>query len=54
MNLADLGTLTINRIQEEAGPGDTDLPTFDKLANATPIQAQAFSLLGVKVQLPDL
>jgi transposase len=48
--LADLATLTINRIQ----PGDKGLPTFDKLANPTPIQTQAFSLLGVKLQLPKM
>jgi hypothetical protein len=46
--LADLATLTINRIQ----PGDPDLPTFDKFTNPTPIQKQAFSLLGIKLQLP--
>jgi transposase len=46
--LTDLATLTINRIQ----PGDTDLPTFDKLANPTPIQSQALSLLGITLQLP--
>ena len=46
--LTDLATLTINRIQ----PGDPDLPTFDKLANPTPIQSQALSLLGITLQLP--
>jgi transposase len=46
--LSDLATLTINRIQ----PGDPDLPTFDKLSNPTPIQTQALSLLGIKLQLP--
>jgi transposase len=48
--LADLATLTINRIQ----PGDSDLPTFDKLANPTPIQSQALSLLDIKLQLPNM
>jgi transposase len=48
--LADLATLTINRIQ----PADPDLPTFDKLANPTLIQTQALSLLGIKLQLPNL
>ena len=46
--LTDLATLTINRIQ----PGDPDLPTFNKLANPTPIQSQALSLLGITLQLP--
>jgi len=48
--LGDLATLTINRIQ----PGDPDLPTFDKLSNPTPIQTEAFSLLGIKLQLPKV
>jgi transposase len=48
--LADLATLTINRIQ----PGDPDLPAFDKLANPTPIQTKALSLLGIKLRLPTL
>jgi transposase len=46
--LADLATLTLNRIQ----PGDSDLPAFHKLSNPTPIQTQAFSLLGLKLQTP--
>jgi transposase len=48
--LADLATLTLNRIQ----PGDPDLPTFDKLANPTPIQTKALSLLGIKLRIPTL
>ena len=46
--LADLATLTINQIQ----PGDASSPSFHKLANPTPIQKKAFSLLGIKLQLP--
>jgi transposase len=46
--LGDLATLTLNRIQ----PGDLDLPAFQKLSNPTPIQTEAFSLLGVTLQLP--
>jgi transposase len=46
--LADLATLTLNRIQ----PGDPDLPTFQKLSNPTPIHTEALSLLGVKLHLP--
>jgi transposase len=46
--LADLATLTLNRIQ----PGDPDLPAFQKLSNPTLIHTEAFSLLGVKLQLP--
>jgi transposase len=48
--LADLATLTLNRIQ----PGDPALPTFCKLTNPTPIQKKAFSLLGLKLQLPKV
>jgi hypothetical protein len=46
--LADLATLTLNRIQ----PVDPALPSFCKLTNLTPIQKQAFSLLGIKLHLP--
>jgi transposase len=46
--LADLATLTINQIQ----PGDASSPSFHKLANPTPIQKKAFSLLGITLQLP--
>jgi transposase len=46
--LADLATLTLNRIQ----PGDPDLPAFQKLSNPTPIHTEALSLLGVKLRLP--
>ena len=46
--LSDLATLTINQIQT----GNTSLPTFNKLTNPTPLQKKAFSLLGLKLQLP--
>jgi transposase len=46
--LSDLATLTINQIQ----PGNASLPTFNKLTNPTPLQKKAFSLLGLKLQLP--
>jgi transposase len=45
--LADLATLTLNRIQTGAG-----LPSFLKLTTPTPLQKQAFTLLGIKLQLP--
>ena len=46
--LSDLATLTINQIQT----GNATLPTFNKLTNPTPLQKKAFSLLGLKLQLP--
>ena len=46
--LSDLATLTINQIQ----PGNASLPTFNKLTNPTPLQKKAFSLLGLRLQLP--
>ena len=46
--LSDLATLTINRIQT----GNASLPAFNKLTNPTPLQKKAFSLLGIRLQLP--
>jgi len=46
--LSDLATLTINQIQT----GNTSLPAFNKLTNPTPLQKKAFSLLGIRLQLP--
>jgi hypothetical protein len=46
--LADLATLTLNRIQ----PANRTVPAFDKLATPTPLQLQAFSLLGLKIEAP--
>ena len=46
--LSDLATLTINQIQ----PGNASLPTFHKLTNPTPLQKKAFSLLGIRLELP--
>jgi len=46
--LSDLATLTINQIQ----PGNASLPTFNKLTNPTPLQKKAFSLLGLRLELP--
>jgi len=46
--LADLATLTLNQIQ----PGNASLPSFNKLTNPTPLQKKAFSLLGLRLQLP--
>jgi transposase len=46
--LADLATLTINRVQ----PANQTVPAFDKLAVPTPLQQRAFALLGVKVAVP--
>jgi transposase len=46
--LSDLATLTINQIQT----GNASSPTFNKLTNPTPLQKKAFSLLGLKLQLP--
>jgi len=48
--LADLATLTLNQIQ----PGNVGLPSFHKLTRPTPVQKRAFSLLGLKLQLPKL
>lgn len=46
--LSDLATLTINQIQ----PGNASLSPFNKLTNPTPLQKKAFSLLGLRLQLP--
>ena len=46
--LSDLATLTINQIQT----GNASLPAFNKLTNPTPLQKKAFSLLGIRLQLP--
>jgi transposase len=46
--LADLATLTINRVQ----PGNKIVPAFDKLANPTPLQQRAFALLGLRIGVP--
>ena len=46
--LSDLATLTINQIQT----GNASLPDFNKLTNPTPLQKKAFSLLGIRLQLP--
>jgi hypothetical protein len=46
--LADLATLTINRVQ----PANQAAPAFDKLAVPTSLQQRAFSLLGIKVAVP--
>jgi transposase len=46
--LSDLATLTVNQIQ----PGNPTLPSFNKLTNPTPLQKKAFSLLGLRLQLP--
>jgi transposase len=48
--LADLATLTINRIQ----PQPHTLPAFDKLTRPTLIQKQTFQLLGLTLKLPKL
>ena len=46
--LADLSTLALNQIQTPA----VAVPTFYKLTTPTPVQKKAFSLLGVRLQLP--
>lgn len=46
--LADLATLTINRVQ----PANKILPAFDKLANPTPLHKRAFALLGLRIDIP--
>jgi transposase len=46
--LADLATLTINRVQ----PANQAVPAFHKLAVPTPLQQRAFALLGIKVTVP--
>jgi transposase len=46
--LADLATLTLNRIQ----PSNKNVPAFDKLANPTPLHERAFALLGLKIRVP--
>jgi hypothetical protein len=45
--LADLATLTLNRIQ----PRNKALPAFEKLATPTSLQLTAFDLLGVTPKL---
>ena len=45
--LSDLKTLCLNRIQ----PTDTHVPAFNKLTTPTPLQRQAFELLGVSPRL---
>jgi len=45
--LADLGTICVNRIQ----PTDPDLAAFDMVTTPTPLQRQAFQLLGVSHRL---
>lgn len=46
--LADLATLTINRVQ----PANQAVPPFEKFAVPTPVQQRAFALLGVKISGP--
>jgi transposase len=46
--LADLATLTINRIQ----PAHSIVPAFDKLASPTALHKRAFALLGLSVAIP--
>jgi transposase len=46
--LADLATLTINRVQ----PANKIVPAFDKLTNPTPLHERAFALLGLKIGVP--
>ena len=46
--LADLATLTINRIQ----PASKIVPAFDKLATPTPLHERAFALLGLRIGVP--
>jgi transposase len=45
--LADLATLTINRLQA----ANEAAPAFDRLTVPTPVQQRAFSLLGIRVGL---
>ena len=45
--LADLATLTINRVQ----PANKAAPAFDKMTLPTPVQQRAFSLLGIRIDL---
>jgi hypothetical protein len=46
--LADLATLTINRVQ----PSSKALPAFDKMTTPTELQQAAFQLLGVTPKPP--
>ena len=46
--LADLATLTINRVQ----PANQTVPAFHKLANPTPLQQRVFDLLGIRITPP--
>jgi len=48
--LADLATLTLNRIQ----PNHDSLPAFDKLTRPTPTQKRTFQFLGFTLKLPKL
>jgi transposase len=48
--LADLATLTINRVQ----PATKTVPAFEKLANPTPLQKRAFALLGLRIRTPAM
>lgn len=48
--LADLATLTINRVQ----PSNKTLPAFDKMTTPTQLQQAAFQLLGVTPKLPAM
>ena len=45
--MEDLATVVANRIQ----PTDTDLPSFIMITKPTPLQQQAFELLGVSWNL---
>jgi hypothetical protein len=45
--LKDLATIAANRVQ----PNDTDLPAFPVITTPTPLQRQAFELLGVSHRL---
>jgi len=46
--LADLATLTINRVQ----PANQAVPAFHKLAVPTPLQQRALALIGIKLAVP--
>jgi transposase len=46
--LADLATLTINRLQ----PANKLVPAFDKLTNPTPLHQRVFALLGLRITIP--
>lgn len=42
--LADLATVVKNTVQ----PKPLSVPTFDKITQLTPVQQQAFDLLGIR------